>query len=38
MNVIAGFFDALADRWDELCYHAPEKINLRFGFAAAQGG
>lgn len=27
MNVIAGFFDALADRWDELCYHAPEKIN-----------
>ena len=25
MNVIAGFFDALADRWDELCYHAPEK-------------
>ena len=27
MNVIADFFDALADRWDELCYHAPEKIN-----------
>ncbi|WP_455638719.1 class I SAM-dependent methyltransferase [Parabacteroides sp.] len=27
MNTIAGFFDALADRWDELCYHAPEKIN-----------
>lgn len=26
MNVIAGFFDALADRWDELCYHNPEKI------------
>lgn len=27
MNAIAGFFDALADRWDELCYHALEKIN-----------
>ncbi|WP_293712212.1 class I SAM-dependent methyltransferase [uncultured Parabacteroides sp.] len=26
MNKIAGFFDALADRWDELCYHDPEKI------------
>ena len=27
MTVIADFFDALADRWDELCIHAPEKIN-----------
>ncbi len=27
MTVIADFFDALADRWDELCFHAPEKIN-----------
>lgn len=27
MSKIAGFFDALADRWDELCHHDPEKIN-----------
>lgn len=27
MNAIASFFDALADRWDELCHHSPEKIN-----------
>jgi 2-polyprenyl-3-methyl-5-hydroxy-6-metoxy-1,4-benzoquinol methylase len=27
MNVIADFFDALADRWDELCFHDPEKLN-----------
>lgn len=26
MNEIALFFDTLADRWDELCYHDPEKI------------
>lgn len=26
MNEIASFFDTLADRWDELCYHDPEKI------------
>lgn len=26
MNRISGFFDALADRWDELCFHDPEKI------------
>mgnify|MGYP000562151437 CR=1 FL=1 len=27
MNKIADFFDTLADRWDELCYHDPEKLN-----------
>ena len=27
MTVIADFFDALADRWDELCFNAPVKIN-----------
>lgn len=27
MHLIAGFFDAIADRWDELCYHDPEKLN-----------
>lgn len=27
MTAIANFFDALADRWDELCDHAPEKIH-----------
>lgn len=27
MNAIADFFDTLADRWDELCFHDPEKIN-----------
>lgn len=26
MNVIADFFDTLADRWDELCFHDPEKL------------
>lgn len=26
MNAIGSFFDTLADRWDELCYHNPEKI------------
>ena len=27
MNKVADFFDTLADRWDELCYHDPEKLN-----------
>ena len=27
MNKIAEFFDTLADRWDELCTHDPEKLN-----------
>lgn len=27
MNCIADFFDTLADRWDELCYHDPEKLD-----------
>ncbi|RHJ87868.1 class I SAM-dependent methyltransferase [Parabacteroides sp. AM08-6] len=27
MKHIADFFDALADRWDELCYHDPQKLN-----------
>lgn len=27
MNHIADFFDTLADRWDELCYHDPEKLD-----------
>lgn len=27
MNDIATFFDTLADRWDELCFHDAEKIN-----------
>lgn len=26
MNDIVGFFDTLADRWDELCHHDPAKI------------
>lgn len=26
MNQIADFFDTLADRWDELCFHDPQKI------------
>ena len=27
MNKVADFSDTLADRWDELCYHDPEKLN-----------
>ncbi|RHJ91457.1 class I SAM-dependent methyltransferase [Bacteroides sp. AM07-16] len=27
MNTIADFFDTIADRWDELCTHDPDKIN-----------
>lgn len=26
MNSLADFFDTLADRWDELCFHDPEKL------------
>lgn len=27
MDKMAEFFDTLADRWDKLCYHDPEKLN-----------
>ena len=27
MNKVVDFSDTLADRWDELCYHDPEKLN-----------
>ena len=27
MNKVADFSDTLAYRWDELCYHDPEKLN-----------
>lgn len=38
MSSIASFFDTLADRWDELCYHDPEKLNYIFDHTGIRQG
>ena len=38
MNTLADFFDTLADRWDELCFHDPEKLNYMLEQSGLCGG
>lgn len=38
VNTLADFFDTLADRWDELCFHDPEKLTYMLDHTGIQPG